>query len=73
MFTRRALERAVNIEDLRRLAMRRVPRSIFDYVDGGADGEVTLRDNRRSWDEVLFRPRNGTHIPNPDLRTNVAG
>ena len=46
---------------------------IFDYVDGGAEGEVTLRDNRRSWDEVLFRPHNATHIPKPDLRTNVLG
>ncbi|MEP6963258.1 MAG: alpha-hydroxy acid oxidase, partial [Acidobacteriota bacterium] len=73
MFTRRALERVVHIEDLRLLAMRRVPRSIFDYVDGGADGEVTLRENRRSWDDVLFRPRNATHIPDPDLRTSVLG
>jgi isopentenyl diphosphate isomerase/L-lactate dehydrogenase-like FMN-dependent dehydrogenase len=68
-----ALERAVNIEDLRQLARRRVPLPIFDYVDGGADGEVTLRDNRRSWDEVLFRPRNAVHIPKPDLRTSLLG
>ncbi len=68
-----ALERAVNIEDLRQLARKRVPLSVFDYVDGGADGEVTLRDNRRSWDEVLFRPRNAVHIPKPDLRTSVLG
>jgi len=69
----RALERVVNIEDLRLLARKRVPLSIFDYVDGGADGEVTLRDNRRSWDEVLFRPHNAVHIPKPDLRTSVLG
>ena len=49
---------APNIEDLRRLARRRVPDAVFDYIDGGADGEVTLRDNRRSWDDVLFRPKN---------------
>jgi L-lactate dehydrogenase (cytochrome) len=69
----RALERAVNIEDLRRLAERRAPRAVFDYVDGGAEGEVTLRDNQRCWDEILFRPRNATHVPNPDLRTRVLG
>lgn len=69
----RALGRVVNIEDLRQLASKRVPRSVFDYVDGGAEGEVTLRDNRRSWDEVLFRPRNAVHIAQPDLRTRVLG
>lgn len=73
MAASRALERAVNIEDLRRLARKRAPLPIFDYVDGGADGEVTLRDNRRSWDEVLFRPHNAVYIPKPDLRTSVLG
>lgn len=73
MAASRALERVVNIEDLRQLARKRVPLPIFDYVDGGADGEVTLRDNRRSWDEVLFRPHNAVYIPKPDLRTSVLG
>ena len=73
MAASRALQRVVNIEDLRQLARRRAPLPIFDYVDGGAEGEVTLRDNRRSWDEVLFRPHNATYIPKPDLRTNVLG
>lgn len=67
----RALQRAVNIEDLRQLARKRVPLSVFDYIDGGADGEVTMRDNRRSWDEVLYRPHNAVHIPQPDLRTTI--
>lgn len=69
----RALERAVNIEDIRLLARKRVPRPIFDYVDGGAENEVTLRDNRRSWDEIFFRPHNAVYTPQPDLRTNVMG
>ena len=68
-----ALERAVNIDDLRHLARKRAPRPVFDYVDGGADGEVTLRDNRRSWDAILFRPRNAVHVPQPDLRVSVLG
>ena len=67
------LQRAVNIEDLRRLARRRVPRAVFDYIDGGADGEVTLRDNRRVWDEILFRPRNAVATPEPDTRATVLG
>ena len=35
--------RVLNISDLRRLAQRRLPRVVFDYIDGGADAEVTLR------------------------------
>ena len=40
-----AAPRVVNIADLRRCAERRLPRVVFDYIDGGADGEVTLREN----------------------------
>ena len=41
------LKSALNIEDLRRLAKRRMPRVVFDYIDGGADAEWTLRENSR--------------------------
>jgi isopentenyl diphosphate isomerase/L-lactate dehydrogenase-like FMN-dependent dehydrogenase len=68
-----ALDRVVNIEDLRQLARRRVPRPVFDYIDGGAEGEVTLAENRRAWERILFRPRNAVHVPRPDLRTSVLG
>ena len=51
---RGSLDRVLNIDDLRRVARRRVPDVIFDYIDGGAEAEITLRDNRRSWDDVLF-------------------
>jgi L-lactate dehydrogenase (cytochrome) len=63
----------VSIADLRRLAKRRLPRVVFDYIDGGADGEVTLRENCRVFDEVTFRPRNAVAIPACDLRTTVLG
>lgn len=59
----------VNIEDLRRLAERRVPRSVFDYLDGGADAEVTLEENCRAFREVTFRPRNGVAVY--DCKTSV--
>lgn len=68
-----ALERVVNIDDLRHLARKRAPRPVFDYVDGGADSEVTMHANRRSWDEILFRPHQAVHIPQPDLRVSVLG
>ena len=49
--------RVVNIADLRLAAKKRLPRVVFDYIDGGADAEWTLRENSRVFDDVLFRPR----------------
>jgi L-lactate dehydrogenase (cytochrome) len=71
----RSLEppRVVNIADLRRLARRRLPRVAFDYIDGGADGEVTLRENCRAFDAVTFRPRCAVATASCDLRTTVLG
>jgi len=67
------VQRAVNIDDLRKLAQRRVPRAVFDYIDGGADGEVTLRENRRAWEEILFRPRNAVATPQCDTHVSILG
>ena len=67
------LSRAVNIEDLRELARQRVPRIVFNYIDGGAEGEWTLRENRRAFDTVTFRPRQAVAVPECDLRTRVLG
>jgi isopentenyl diphosphate isomerase/L-lactate dehydrogenase-like FMN-dependent dehydrogenase len=67
------IQRAVNIDDLRKLAHGRVPRAVFDYIDGGADGEVTLRENRRVWDDIFFRPRNAVSTPKCDTRVSVLG
>jgi len=65
--------RVINIEDLRRLAQRRLPRSVFDYLDGGAEDESTLRENPRAFNDILFRPRNAVALDNCDLRANVLG
>ena len=65
--------RVVNIADLRRLARRRLPRVVFDYVDGGADGEVTLRENCRVFEEVALRPRNAVAGAAVTLATTVLG
>jgi isopentenyl diphosphate isomerase/L-lactate dehydrogenase-like FMN-dependent dehydrogenase len=65
--------RVVNIEDLRRLARSRVPKSVFDYVDGGAEGELTLTENCRAFRDVIFRPRCAVSFANCDLRTRVLG
>ena len=63
----------LNISDLRRLAERRLPRVVFDYIDGGADAEVTLGDNCRVFDRVTFRPRQAIAVPQCDLGTTVLG
>lgn len=65
--------RCVNIADLRSVAKRRLPRVVFDYIDGGADGEVTLRENCRVFDDVEFRPRNAVECLTSDLHTTVLG
>ncbi|MDE3113189.1 MAG: alpha-hydroxy-acid oxidizing protein [Chloroflexota bacterium] len=63
----------LNIADLRRLAKARVPRIVFDYIDGGAEDEVTLGANTRAYEEIAFRPRGATALPEPDLSTTVLG
>jgi L-lactate dehydrogenase (cytochrome) len=73
MAPRAASPRVVNIADLRRLARRRLPRAVFDYIDGGADDERTLRANSRAFDRVTLCPRCAVSTPTCDLRTTVLG
>jgi isopentenyl diphosphate isomerase/L-lactate dehydrogenase-like FMN-dependent dehydrogenase len=68
-----ASPRAVNIEDLRRIAKRRLPKAVFDYLDGGAEGEVTLRENCREFERILFRPRHAVSFPEYEIKTTVLG
>jgi len=63
----------VNIGDLRRLAQRRLPRVVFDYIDGGAEAERTLRGNCSAFDRVTLRPRGAVDVRSVDLRTTVLG
>jgi L-lactate dehydrogenase (cytochrome) len=66
-----ASPRVVNIQDLRDLAQRRLPKVVFDYLDGGAENEFTLRENCRIFDDITFRPRQAVAIPECDLRARV--
>jgi isopentenyl diphosphate isomerase/L-lactate dehydrogenase-like FMN-dependent dehydrogenase len=68
-----ASPRVVNIEDLRRAAKRRLPQVVFDYIDGGAEDERTLRANCRAFEDVTFRPRCAIETPACDLRVSVLG
>ncbi len=63
----------INIADLRRLARRRLPRIVFDYIDGGAEEEVTLRENCRVFETRAVRPRCAVAVTRCDLRTSVLG
>src|SRR5258707_4270842 len=65
--------RVVNIEDLRLLAKRRLPQAVFDYLDGGAEDEITLRENCRVFCDYTFRPRHAVKFPEHDSRTRVLG
>src|SRR6266436_104848 len=65
--------RVINIEDLRRVAKRRLPRVVFDYIDGGAEAELTLRANCRAFEAVTLRPRCAVATPACDLQTTVLG
>jgi len=65
--------KAVNIQDLRRMARRRLPKVVFDYVDGGAEDEITLRANEQAFGELIFRPRHAVSFPKCNLGTKVLG
>jgi isopentenyl diphosphate isomerase/L-lactate dehydrogenase-like FMN-dependent dehydrogenase len=67
------LSNAVNIADLRRMARSNLPNLVFDYLDGGAEDEITLRANCSVFEQLTFRPRNAVVLPQLDLRTKVLG
>src|SRR5438270_13619801 len=68
-----AAPRVVNIEDLRRAAKRRLPRAVFDYIDGGAEAETTLRENCSVFERIAFRPRCAVAIADTQLGTRILG
>ena len=68
-----AAPRVVNVKDLRRLARARLPDAVFDYLDGAADDEVTLKDSERAFREVYLKPRFAVATPSCDLSVTVLG
>jgi (S)-mandelate dehydrogenase len=67
------LTRAYSIEDLRRMAKRRLPRAVFDFFDGGAEDEGTLRGNRAAFERVRLLPRVLVDVSNVDLTGSFFG
>jgi L-lactate dehydrogenase (cytochrome) len=67
----RRLARAANVDDLRRIAKRRLPTGVFDYVDGAAEDEVTRARNSAAFRNVEFRPRILRNVDKIDTSTTV--
>jgi L-lactate dehydrogenase (cytochrome) len=69
----RRLRTAATVADLRRLARRRLPRGVFDYIDGGAEDELSLRRNVEAFRRVEFCPRVLNDVDRVDISTTLLG
>ena len=56
---------AYNISDLREMALKRVPKGLFEFVDRGTEDEVSLRNNRAVFERIRFKPRTLVNVPKP--------
>ena len=63
----------VSSEDMRRLAQRRLPKSVFEFVDGGAEDEQTLSENRAAFQRSHFKPRVLRDVSEPAISTTLWG
>ena len=69
----RRLAKAASVADMRRIAKRRLPGGVFDYIDGGAEDESALRRNSSAYAEIEFRPRVLRDVGNVDASTTLLG
>ncbi len=69
----RRLRRCVSVEDYRRVARRRLPRGVFDYIDGGAEDERTMRGNVEAFGRYEFQPRVLRDVSNLDTSVTILG
>ena len=72
-WARRRVRRAWNIGDLRAMAKRRLPRAIFDFFDGAAEDEISLRENRAAFERVRLLPKTLTGVERVDTATTLLG
>lgn len=70
---KRRFERAANIADLRLIAKSRLPHGIFDYIDGGAEDEITMRRNTAAFQQYEFVPRVLRNVSDIDISTSLLG
>lgn len=71
--TTRRLQRAATVDDLRRIARRRLPRGVFDYIDGGAEDERSMRRNVEAFSRLELRPNVLRDVSRLDLTTTLFG
>jgi len=69
----RDFRRAITIEDLRRVARRRLPNFTFEYVEGGAEDELALKRNRDVFERITWVPRTLAGVGTPELSTQILG
>lgn len=65
--------RAYNIFDLRELALKRVPKGLFEFVDRGTEDEVSLRNNRSVFERIRFKPRTMVDVSKRSPATTIFG
>jgi len=70
---RSSLDRSINIEDLRQLAQRALPKMLFDYVEGGAEDERGIRCNREAFDRWALVPRYLRDVTERSIVTSLLG
>jgi isopentenyl diphosphate isomerase/L-lactate dehydrogenase-like FMN-dependent dehydrogenase len=67
------VDRVISIDEMRLHARRRLPRAVFDAIDGGAGDELTMRDNRDAFRRIRLRPRALADVSQRDVSTTVLG
>ncbi|GAA5107188.1 alpha-hydroxy acid oxidase [Alloalcanivorax gelatiniphagus] len=70
---RRRLARCLSVDDVERLARRRVPGAVWDYVAGGSDSEIAMRRNAEAFDRVELRPTAFGQVAEPDIAATLLG
>ena len=62
-----------NVGDAREISKRKLPKMVWDFIDGGADGELAIAANRRSLNEIKLRPKFLTDVSNRDISAKIFG
>ena len=70
---RRRLSEALTIEDLRRIAKRRTPAAAFDYTDGGAENEISMRRSVEAFEDIEFHPSILNDVSHVDTTAQILG
>jgi L-lactate dehydrogenase (cytochrome) len=73
LFTKNNLPKFNTFEDFRSIAKKKLPKMVFDFVDGGADSEISLRANRKAFENIQFDPHWLTDVSKRETNTVILG